>query len=99
MKTVCFVGILLLTQAFSQAADTAYQALRLIGSSNREFLNHVIEVRGTGGQPEPVVWTIDVEDQSARGGVREMEVSKGKVISEHTPVHPYAGAAANAVMD
>lgn len=97
MKMVWLVGILLLTQAVSQAGDTAYQALHIIGKDNKDFLNHVVEVRGTMGQPQPVTWTILVDDQSARGGVREFEVSKGKVVSEHTPMHAYAGA--STVMD
>ena len=92
MKAVWFVGILLLTQAYSQAGDTAYQALRLIGKSNPDYLNHVIEARGTNGVPQPQTWTIVIEDQSARGGVREFEIAKGHVVSEHTPVHAYAGA-------
>lgn len=99
MKTVLLVGILLLTQAFSQAGDTAYQALRLIGKGHQDYLNRVVEVRGTAGQPQPVTWTIVLDDQGARGGVREMDVSKGRVVSEHTPVRAYAGAGANSVMD
>jgi hypothetical protein len=99
MKAVLLTGILILTQAISQAGDTAYQALRIIGKTNPDFLNHVIEAHGNDGQPQPVVWSVLIDDQTARGGVREMEVSKGRVISEHTPVRAYAGAGANAVMD
>lgn len=99
MKTVLLVGILLLTQAFSQAGDTAYQVLRLIGKGHQDYLNRVVEVRGTAGQPQPVTWTVVLDDPSARGGVREMDVSKGRVVSEHTPVRAYAGAGANSVMD
>lgn len=99
MKVVRFVIILLLTQVFSHAGGTAYEALRIIGKNNQDFLNHVIEVRGTFGQPQPGVWTILIDDQAARGGVRQMDVSKGHVISEHTPVHAFAGTGSNSVMD
>ena len=97
MKAIWLFSILLLTQALAHAGDSAYQALRVMGKNNPELLNHVVELRGANGQPQPVIWTILVDDQSARGGVREMQVSKGRVISEHTPVRAYAGAAA--VMD
>ncbi len=97
MKAVWLVGILFLTQAVSFAGDTAYDALRLIGKDNRDLLNHVVEAKGSNGQPQPVVWTIVIDDQTARGGVREFEVSKGRIVSEHAPVHAYAGA--NLTMD
>ena len=99
MKAVLLVTVLFLTQAFSQAGDTAYQALRIVGKNNQELLNHVIQVQGTDGEPQPATWRILIDDQSARGGVREMEISKGRVISEHTPVRQYAGTGANVVMD
>src|ERR1700677_237758 len=99
MKALRFLTILFLTQAFCLAGDTAYQALRLAGAHNQELLNHVIQVQGTDGQPQPQTWHLLIDDQSARGGVREMEISKGRIVSEHTPVHAYVGAGANVVMD
>jgi len=97
MKTARLFLILLLTQALSYAGDTAYQALRLIGKGNQDVLNHVISVEGVNGQPQPLIWTISIDDPAAHGGVRVLEISNGRIISEHTPVRGYAGAAA--VMD
>jgi hypothetical protein len=99
MKTVRILLILLSMQAILHAGDSAYQALRFIGKDNQELLNHVITVQAANGQPQPAVWTITVEDQTARGGVRVYEASKSRIISEHTPVRSYAGSAANSVMD
>lgn len=92
----------LLGLCFMQAmclGDTAYQALRIASANNQDLLNHVIQVEGTKGETQPPVWRILLDDQSARGGVREMEVSKGRIISEHTPMKGYAGTGANSVMD
>jgi len=80
--------------------DSAYQALRTVGSQRGDdALKHVIEVEGRDGIPEPTVWRVVLEDPSARGGVRELEVSHGKIISEHTPVQDYGGSPQGAVID
>jgi hypothetical protein len=99
MKAAWILIILLVAQAVCQAGDTAYQALHLIGGNHEDILNHVIQAEGTDGEPQPAVWRVLIDDPSARGGVREMEMSKGHVISEHTPVRAYAGTGANAIMD
>ncbi len=60
-------------------------------------MNKVVEVAGHDGTPQPSTWRILLDDQSARGGLREIEVSKGHVVSEHTPMRHYVGA--NVVMN
>jgi hypothetical protein len=40
-----------------------------------------------------------LDDPGARGGVRELEVAHGKIVSEHTPVRAYSGSAAGALID
>lgn len=99
MRPVWFVATLLLVQAVCYGRDSAYQALRTAGGKDQSLLNRVIEVQGAKGDPQPVVWRIVVDDPNARGGVRVLEVSKGRVVSEHTPIRAYAGTGANAVMD
>jgi hypothetical protein len=54
-------------------------------------LQNVIEVKGRNGTPQPLVWTILINDPLARGGVREIEVSNGHVTSERTPIKTYSG--------
>lgn len=86
--TKWFIALLLLAPpAWAQERPTAYQALRTVGTQlNREFVNHVIAVSGTDGNPQPETWKILLDDPQARGGVREVEVGNGKIISERTPL-------------
>jgi hypothetical protein len=80
--------------------DTAYQALRTIGSERgADSLQHVIEVEGHTGVPEPDVWRVVLDDPAARGGVRELDVSHGKIVAEHTPIKAYGGSAQGALID
>jgi len=100
MKAVWLITVFIFSQALCYGRDSAYQALRLVGGGqHQEALNHVIEVQGVKGDPQPGVWRIMLDDPNARGGVREVEVSKGRIISEHTPVRAYTGSSANLVMD
>jgi hypothetical protein len=99
MKTITLVAVLFFTQAICSAKDSAYQALRTAANGDQSLFNRVIEVQGTKGDPQPTVWRIVLDDPQARGGIREIEVSGGRIISEHTPIRQYAGAGANAVMD
>ena len=42
---------------------------------NRAYMDHVISVTGEGGNPQPATWKILLEDHTARGGVREIEIT------------------------
>lgn len=91
MKLAPLFGLLLLPMvAFGK--DTAYQALRLVGSErDKDLLNRVVELKGRNGAPQPDQWVILIDDPNARGGLRELEVSQGRIISERTPVSDYSG--------
>jgi hypothetical protein len=66
--------------------DTAYKALRIFGKKfGDQTLNRVVEVRGRAGSPQPQVWKVTATDPSARGGIAEADVQRGKVISQRTP--------------
>lgn len=96
MKAAFLLGLVLLPLGALHAADTAYSALRVLGKRDgQDVLNHVIEVRGRDGAPQPGVWKIVIEDPHARGGVRELEVQRGKIASERTPTSHGLGAAMN----
>lgn len=80
----------------ANTTDTAYTALRGIGRTQGEdVLNRVLEVRGRFGAPQPQVWKITLKESGARGGIREFEVQRGRVISERTPVARSFGAPMN----
>ena len=99
MKKAALYGLLLLPMV-AYGNDTAYQALRLIGSErDKEHLNHVIELKGRGGAPQPGQWVVLIDDPMARGGLRELEVAGGQIISERTPVSSYGGTGPQPVMN
>lgn len=76
-------------------SDTAYKALRIFGKKfGDQSLNRVIELRGRSGAPQPAVWKVVAADPVARGGVVEVEVQRGKIISERTPANRVGGTAA-----
>lgn len=68
--------------------DSAYKALRVYGRKfGEQSLNRVLELRGRSGAPQPAVWKIVASDPGARGGVREIEVQRNRIISERTPTN------------
>ncbi|MEI9894711.1 MAG: hypothetical protein WDN28_12680 [Chthoniobacter sp.] len=96
MKAALLLGLVLFPLAALHAADTAYSALRVIGKRDgQEVLNHVVELRGRGGTPQPPVWKIVIDDPRARGGVREVEVQRGRITGERTPTSHGVGNAMN----
>jgi len=102
MKTALCAAFALCTGGLPllAAPDTAYQALRTVGAQRGDdALKHVIEVEGAGGVPEPNVWRVVLDDPAARGGVRELDVARGKIVAEHTPTRAYGGSAAGALID
>ncbi len=92
--------LLFATPALAQQRPTAYEALRTVGTQlNRDFVNRVIALSGTNGDPQPETWKILIEDQQARGGVREVEVGNGRIISERTPLRSSVEGSLGAVID
>ena len=86
MKPALFSALFFALALAASAQDTAYNALRVVGrSQGRDALNRVLELRGRAGSPQPAVWKITLDEPRARGGVREIEVQRGKIISERTP--------------
>ncbi|MGH8092891.1 MAG: hypothetical protein ACREIF_05405 [Chthoniobacterales bacterium] len=88
------------TPVLAQERPTAYEAMRTVGTQlKREYVNHVISVSGTNGDPQPATWTILIDDARARGGVREVEVSNGKIASERTPLRSSVEKSLGPVID
>ena len=93
------VLLALAAPVFAQDHATAYEALRVVGSQmGRDSVNHIISVTGAEGNPQPATWKIMIDDTQARGGVREVEVAGGRVVSERTPVRSVAGSSEGATI-
>ena len=96
MRNALSVLAVLCISQIASAADTAYNALRVVGKAQGEAtLNQVVEVRGRFGSPQPQVWKITLRAPGARGGLKEFEVQRGKIISERTPVARAVGSPMN----
>lgn len=91
--------LILVVPAVAQEHATAYEALRVVGSQlGRDYVNRVISVTGVEGDPQPATWKIMLDDPRARGGVREVEVASGRIVSERTPVRTIAGSTEGATI-
>jgi hypothetical protein len=91
--------LLVVTTALADEHPTAYEALRAVGAKfSRESVNRIISVTGVDGTPQPETWKILMEDPRARGGVREIEVTDGRISSERTPVRTIVGSTEGATI-
>jgi hypothetical protein len=100
MRNLLLLCMLAAAPAWGQENGTAYNALRVVGTKfNREAVNHVISITGTDGNPQPAKWKILLADKRARGGVREIEVADGRIVSERTPVRAVVGSTEGATID
>ena len=95
-----WVGLLLLTtQVWAEENATAYEALRVLGSEfGRDVLQQIVLIRGTKGDPQPATWKIVLEDPQRRG-VRELEITDGKIDSDNGPDRDIAGSAEGATIN
>ena len=74
--------------------------MRTMGTQlKRDYVNHVISVTGTTGSPQPETWKILIDDPGAGGGVREIEVGNGRIVSERTPLRSAVEGSLGAVVD
>lgn len=97
----CFALLLLSASAvFAQGNSTAYDALRVVGNQvNRDFVNRIVSVMGVDGNPQPVTWRILIDDPNARGGIREVEVTNGRVTSNRISTRNVAGTPRGATIN
>lgn len=99
IRLAACIFLLGVSASFAGNAGSAIAALQLVASqpvaSNAAF----IELRGQRGDPVPADWTILLADPSARGGVREIAVASGQIISERTPLAGYGGIASRPALD
>jgi hypothetical protein len=92
--------LLFASPLWAQEQATAYEALRVLGHQlNRDFVNHVISVVGVEGTPQPETWKILLDDTRAPGGVREVEIANGRIVSERTPTRTVTGSSEGATIN
>jgi len=73
-------------------AQTAASALAVIEKEKGPtFVDNLFEVKGQRGEPQPQAWTFRFNDPAARGGLREIVVQGGQILSERTPVRGFGG--------
>lgn len=95
MGRLLFVLLVLASSAVAQESGTAYEALRVVGTQlNRGYLDRVVAVSGAGGDPEPRTWRIAIADRAAAGGIREVDVTDGRIAAQRTPMQGGASGAA-----
>jgi hypothetical protein len=96
-----FVAFLLsITPALAQENATAYETLRVVGTQLGDgALNHIVSVTGIEGDPQPDKWKVILENPGGRGGVREVQVADGRIVSDRTPGRSVAGSTEGTTID
>ncbi len=83
-----FLGIGLFA---AHAGETAYAALRAVKQQRPDLIPKLVEIEGARGATQPDSWTFLFQDSEARGGVRELVLQNGAILSERTPLRGYGG--------
>jgi hypothetical protein len=85
--------------SLAQENATAYEALRVIGAHfGRGAVNHVISMSGVDGNPQPETWRVLLENPRGQAGAREVEVSNGRIVSDHLPNRGMVGSTEGATI-
>jgi hypothetical protein len=94
------VLLLFATPLWAQEQFSAYDALRVLGrESGRDSVDHVISVVGVNGAPQPERWKVLVDDPRARGGVSEIEIADGQIVSQRASGRAVAGSSEGATIN
>jgi hypothetical protein len=91
-RILAFLVVSVALVGVSRADSSAYSALRT--AQKVASTGTLVEVKGERGEPQPQQWVILYSDPQARGGVREVVVSDGTVVSQRTPLNGYSGVTA-----
>jgi hypothetical protein len=81
-----FAGVIAAT---AQTAQTAISVIEK--EKGAAFVENLIEIKGARGEPQPPSWTFRFNEPAARGGLREIVVQGGQILSERTPVRGFGG--------
>jgi hypothetical protein len=84
--------LLTVSAALAQNVPTAYDAMRAVGTQfGHDAVDRVIAISGVNGNPQPEKWNILLADPAAHGGVREVEVTNGRISNQRTASRDVAG--------
>jgi hypothetical protein len=85
---LCFLA----GEVLGSTGATAAQAVEVIRrEKGATQLERLVEMRGEMGEPLPKGWKFVFNDPAARGGVREIVVQDGQILSERTPIRGFGG--------
>jgi hypothetical protein len=71
---------------------TAAAAVELIRKEKgADQLERLVEMKGEMAEPLPRSWKFVFNDPGARGGIREVVVQDGQILSERTPIRGFGG--------
>lgn len=94
------VFLLLASSARAEEQSTAYEALQVVRDQfHRAALSRIISVSGVDGDPQPARWNILIADRNAPGGVRELQVRGGRIVSNRTPDRTVVGTTEGATIN
>ncbi len=82
--------VLILSAVVFANAGPAFGVFPAIEAQPYGKRSSVVEIRGERGQPQPTEWIVVLNDPTARGGIREVTIAKGRVTSERTPLRGMA---------
>lgn len=86
---ICIFWIVCSTLAFGSGGGSALHALQTVAAQDFARDATIVEVRGVRGEPMPPEWTVLLSDPTARGGVREVVLASGRILSERAPMHGF----------
>ena len=91
-KAFLILGISACLISQLSAAETSLSAVQVLKDSGRpNLLSGLAEIKAKDGVPQPSEWIVLCNDPSAHGGVRELTISNGHIVSERTPMGEFAG--------
>ena len=88
--SILAISACLITQL--SAGETSLSVVQALKDTGRPaLLVGLAEIKAKDGIPQPSEWIALCNDPSAHGGVRELTISNGHVVSERTPMGEFAG--------
>jgi hypothetical protein len=86
--------------ALAQNAPTAYDAMRAVGTQfGSDAVDRVIAISGVNGNPQPEKWNILLSDPGTRDGVREVQVTNGRITNQRSTTREATGAGRGPTVD